>query len=162
MTTKYTMRQNQTIEWNGTGLYKWDGEILTWKKLDQEALVEWVINPSSRKGLYKSFDEDNVKDQPGSPLSEAAARLGSIKSEHKAASSRQNGKKGGRPRKYMLITATEDRGRWYLTDEDGNRKEEGFSYETSDDAYNMASLRWPFFSAWHGIMTPKGYKIDIS
>ena len=39
-----------------------------------------------------------------SDISKAAAALGSIKTEKKAASSRENGKKGGRPKLYRWVS----------------------------------------------------------
>jgi hypothetical protein len=58
----------------------------------------WFVCPAH---LSNEVSESIISDKrfiPESP-SQAASRLGSIKSERKASAARENGKKGGRPKK---------------------------------------------------------------
>lgn len=60
---------------------------------------EWKTIARNLKLKYgEVLNVDNVKIEM-SPLKTAAAALGSIRSDKKSASSRENGKLGGRPRK---------------------------------------------------------------
>ena len=65
------------------------GEHLDWLlTASREEIVSWgeAGNWGQEHGIYVD-------------ISNAAAKLGSIKSERKAAAARENGRKGGRPRK---------------------------------------------------------------
>lgn len=53
----------------------------------------------TKRGKFRFSDLEEVKNP-------AAVALGSIKTEKKAAAARENGKKGGRPRKIPLPTPT--------------------------------------------------------
>lgn len=60
-TIRYTQKHHQRIAWADDGLYKWDSECDMWIKLTESELIEWVINPSSRNGLYLALTLETTK-----------------------------------------------------------------------------------------------------
>ncbi len=66
-----------------------------WPNWDKH--IEWLLT-ASRKEI-EDWGAASNWGQPDTYISVAAAKLGSIKTAKKAAASRENGKKGGRPRK---------------------------------------------------------------
>jgi hypothetical protein len=87
---------------------------------------------------------------------------GSVKSERKAASSRENGKLGGRPRKeYLVIRAVKGTGGYELVADNGDRPQEGLAHKSAKLAYDDAALLWPTNSVWEGKRIPGGYRITI-
>ena len=76
-------------EWGATyTVFAWDSHANMYREV-----ITGVPYAEARQTVKAS----NAK--PRSPLSAAAAAMGSVRSERKAATSRENGKKGGRPRK---------------------------------------------------------------
>jgi hypothetical protein len=96
-----------------------------------------------------------------SVISEAAHTLGSITSESKAAAARENGRKGGRPRKTMLIKAVrKDNGKWIMQAENGEFPQEGFEHDTRADVYADCALMYPRYP-WDGHKVSGGFRITI-
>lgn len=70
-------------------------------RADDHGTDEWRTIARNLKSRYgESLSVDEVHHEM-SPVKSAAAALGSIKSERKSATSRENGKKGGRPKKVV-------------------------------------------------------------
>lgn len=90
----------------------------------------------------------------------AAVALGSIKSEKKAASSRENGRKGGRPHTTLIKAFRNEEG-WYLKAADGTLPQDGFTYPTEEEAYEAAAQLWPSNSIWRGKRLSYAYRINI-
>lgn len=62
----------------------------------------------------------------------------------------------------LTITAeTNADGKWILTDNGGNTLQEGFAYETREDAMEAATQLWPANSVWHGRKDGDGWSIEI-
>jgi hypothetical protein len=103
----------------------------------------------------------------------AAAALGRIKSDKKAASSRENGKKGGRPKTSkskntgggkmitMIIRAERVEGGWRMVDSDGNYPQEGKIHQTRQSVYRDCEAMYPANSTWQGRKIGSGYRIVI-
>lgn len=58
------------------------------------------------KQTAQKWKEETIKQAHELALREAAIRLGSIKSDRKARAARENGKKGGRPKKTVDTTTS--------------------------------------------------------
>ena len=82
-----------------------------------------------------------INEQLGTDVSAAAAIMGSMRSDKKAAASRENGKKGGRP---LTIHATPQFGGGYtLTTSRGIEMDNGTVYPSAEDALQAAQKIWP-------------------
>jgi len=100
--------------------------------------------------------------KPDTYIHVAAAALGSIKTAKKSASSRENGRRGGRPRKYMLIKAVKQtNGAYILEATNGDRPMENFEHPTAKAAYDAAAQLYPAYSVWHGKRVPGGFRIEL-
>lgn len=85
-----------------------------------------------------------IREQLGTDVSAAAATLGKITSEKKAAASRKNGKLGGRPPTHITVSPTPQFGGGFtLTDKKGNEMDNGTIYPTREDALNAAKKLYP-------------------
>jgi hypothetical protein len=63
ITIRYTQHHKQPIEWQGNGLYHWNSDKLSWIKLNDEELTNYVINPRFRTGLYLGLTESMTLDK---------------------------------------------------------------------------------------------------
>jgi len=83
---------------------------------------------------------------------------GASTSTAKRAAVRENGKRGGRPRRW-LIRAIEVVGGYQLRAPDGSYPQEGFVHPTKDAAMDAASKLWPSNSVWEGRRVQGGWSI---
>lgn len=70
-------------------------------KTKNQVYVEWSRASDNQQGYLNSNGDHSItgKAWPSKEISAAASALGKIKTPKKAAASRENGKKGGRPKK---------------------------------------------------------------
>lgn len=121
----------------------------------------WITtNPSPLPGQGNDREKEITMKNPHAV---ALGKLGgSATSERKAASSRENGKLGGRPRKeYLVIRAVKGTGGYELVADNGDRPQEGLAHKSAKLAYDDAALLWPSNSTWEGKRIPGGYRITI-
>ena len=71
---------------------------------DKQVYVTWFRPLDGQHGYLNSNGDHAItgKAWPSKEISQAASALGKIKTPKKAAASRENGKKGGRPKRYTI------------------------------------------------------------
>lgn len=78
----------------------------------------------------------------GVNVSEAAAALGRVKSEKKAASSRENGRKGGAPARYYRVVAESWGDPVKVTVQDVKAQAEIFGIDSDEIARKIRNGKW--------------------
>ena len=63
---------------------------------------------------------------------------------------------------YETIFATPNKnGKFTLTDSNGDEAQEGYEYNTRDEAIEAAKQLWPANSAWEGRKVRNGWRIKV-
>lgn len=98
--TDYTKHTNAQARIEELGFSDKQTEFIFSDWPNWEEHLDWLLT-ASREEIVSWGEAEDWGEEGGNyvNISDAAAKLGSIKSERKAASSRENGKKGGRPRR---------------------------------------------------------------